>query len=178
VVVHKGEPVRAAIHPMVSTGEECAIAVDEKRRPSGVLTSHDVVRHAPTVVPATLTTRDIGKRVVVTVTPGQTVGTVIDTMRAHNVRHVVVVMDERPTAIVSWRNLVEIQADKRRSLRLSSLPLAAVHTAHDGTRVHDVCEAMVSQKIGCLPIVDADARLVGIVSRTDVLAEVLRHLPA
>lgn len=175
IVLRADDPLSAAVEPMVRTGEDAAVIVDHDRRPIGILTAHDVVKASPSLLPRELDTRTLGRSAVLTVSRQQPVGAALDTMRAHVVRHLVVVDGERPWAVVSWRELQELDAEQRRSAKLTTLRPAAVETVPDGASLREVAERMVVQKVGCLPIVDVTGRLVGIVSRSDLLSLILER---
>jgi CBS domain-containing protein len=47
---------------------------------------------------------------------------------------------------------------------------------HPDSTVAEAIDHMVTGKYGCIPVVDGEKRLVGIVTETDVLKLVARHL--
>lgn len=177
IVVHATDPVSVALVPMIGTGEDCAVVVDGERRPIGVLTAHDAVRHAPSVLPAALDARALGSDPVLIARLDQPVSTALDTLRAHGRRHLVVVDRDRPVAVVSWRDLVEQGWDRRPTTPLAeAVSKGAVETVPVYAPLAQVAERMVVQKVGCLPVVDGAGRLVGIVSRTDLVERVVAAL--
>jgi CBS domain-containing protein len=177
IVLRPGMSAAEALRPMVELGEDAAVIIDGERRPMGIFTAHDAVRSATSVLPPGLDTEDIGRHDVLTVETVQPVGAALDTMRAHSVRHLVVLgKDHRPWAVISWRELVELDADQRRTALLSSLRPGAVETVLKGASLQDVAEQMVVQKVGSLPVVDDHGRLVGLVSRSDLMVRMLGAL--
>ena len=51
-----------------------------------------------------------------------------------------------------------------------------VITVHPDTPVVNIAQLMVLRKVGAMPIVDAQGRVVGILTQKDVLRELLRQL--
>lgn len=177
IVIRPGDPVTAALAPMVEAGEDCAVVVDDQRRPVGVLTAHDAVRHAPTVLPAGLDTAHLASSPVLTARLDQPVASALDTLRAHGRRHLVVLDRDRPVAVISWRDLVEQGWDRRPTLPLSeAVDAGAVEAVGVGAPLQEVAERMVLQKVGCLPVIDGAGRLAGLVSRTDLVQRMLAAL--
>jgi CBS domain-containing protein len=184
VTVLPHDPIRAALRPMSTLGADCAVVVDVERRPVGILTSYDAVRHAPAVLPRSWTTRELAKPAVVTIARGATVGAALDTMRAHGLRHLVVTeevaahgaAEVRPFAVVSWRNLIEVGADQRRTMPIDAVAPPGAEMIRFGAPLAEIAERMVTQKVGCLPVVDASGALVGIVSRTDLMRAVVAEI--
>lgn len=169
-------PLGAVLRAMVEDGRDAIVACDGMRRPMGIFTAHDAVRCAPVFLPTTATTRTLARRPVATVGRGSTVGAALDTMNAHRVRHVVVVDGDRPHAVVSWRDLASFEAALRKSRGLDALGLGLAEVVHDGATLLDVADKMVAQKIGLLPIVDPQGRMVGAVSRSDLMEAIAARI--
>jgi CBS domain-containing protein len=161
---------------MIETGRDVAIAIGPGRAPVGILTAHDVVRVAPGLLPPGLDTRALATVPPITVHRHQGAGAALDTMRAHHLRHLVVVDGPEPWAVISWQDLVELGAAARRSLPLDGLGWPAVETVPVGSSLDDIAERMVAQKVGCLPVVDSRGHLTGIVTRSDVLTLLIAAL--
>ncbi len=164
------------LRALAESQEEAVIVVDAEHRPIGIFTMHDAMRGAMAVLPHDIQAKDLGSAQVLGVSREQNVGAALDTMLAHRIRHLVVVYDGKPWAVVSFRNLVEIGADRRPSTPLRELRPGVVETVAPSTSVHQVVDRMIAQKVGCLPIVGDDGELVGIVTRTDVLRSIITAL--
>lgn len=154
---------------LASSREEAVIVIDAKRRPIGIFTLHDAMRGAQTMIPQGLVASDVAVSSVIGVSREQTVGTALDTMRAHRVRHLVVMRGPRPHAVVSMRNLIEVGAAQRPTLPLRALELGMPETIGPTAPLHRAVDRMVDQKIGCLPIVGRDGTLSGLLTRTDLM---------
>lgn len=176
IVLPRDAPLIQALRPMVRLGEDVAVVIDNERRPVGILTAHDVLKGAGTLIALEATVAEIATRPVVSLTPGQDVGDALEVMRSCGLRHVVVVHGQTPWAVVSWRGLMELDAQRRRTTKLSSLEPGAVETVTPSTTLGQLVDILVAQKIGCAPVVDQHQHLVGIVSRTDLLKRMVRLL--
>lgn len=102
----------------------------------------------------------------------------VRTMISKTIRHLPVVRDGKPIAVVSDRDIRMkvsdlVDPDTRRSyMETTSVMVHAskpVTTASANMPVQDAAQVFVESRIGCLPVVDADGRLIGIVTQTDLL---------
>jgi CBS domain-containing membrane protein len=104
-----------------------------------------------------------------------------DIMHVGRIRHMPVVDGKKLVGIVSVRDLLAASLSKamdfepthrRAFLRSVSVDEAMTRdpmTVTQDTPLVVLAERMCEQKIGCLPVVDADQRLVGIVTETDLV---------
>ena len=103
-------------------------------------------------------------------------------MQLGRVRHMPVIdADGRVIGIVSHRDLLEASLSRllevdpaSRRTFLGSVVIADVMTRHVETIAPEAtlaraAERMLHHKIGCLPVVDASGRMVGILTETDLL---------
>jgi CBS domain-containing protein len=125
--------------------------------------------------------RDIMPRKMVTVSESDRLSTVEDIMTLGRVRHMPVVHGGKLVGVVSERdllrsslsNLTEFGTEERRAFlhvveigRVMSTP--AITIAPRNT-VEEAARVMAEKKIGCLPVVDEDDMLLGLITETDVL---------
>jgi CBS domain-containing protein len=99
--------------------------------------------------------------------------------RSH-IRHLPVLDGERLVGVLSQRDLMQAALSRAlgygsvgRERVLRSIPVKEVMsepvvTVESDTAIRDAARLMVSQKIGCLPVVE-DGRLVGLVTEGDVV---------
>ncbi len=154
----------------------------------GVLSRTDVLRHTAASRPARPeeiragAVDEVMTRGVVVVVPGDTLSDAATRMREYGVRHLPVVdgearvvglLCERDVERAAGRDLVEVgaHAGEGTRLRVRDAMTADPYTVTRGTDLLDVLQMLVEQRMGALPVVDDDDRLVGIVSYVDVLAE-------
>jgi len=121
-----------------------------------------------------------------TASPDDTIRIVLDRMEHHGVRHLPVVDGERRViGVLSDRdvrtaigNPMQAVASRDAQVRIESTRVAAAMTRapltlRAGTRLSRAATLFADHKIGVLPIVDDQDRLVGMISYTDVLRAVL-----
>lgn len=111
-------------------------------------------------------------------------------MKLGRVRHLPVLSpDGRLAGIVSNRDLLEASlttalaldaASRRsflRSLAVSEVMTRQVETAEPATPLGVAAIRMVRHKIGCLPIVQPDGTMIGLVTETDLLVAAYARIP-
>lgn len=163
-------------------------------------TADKVVESAPCFVlitrllPPSLRVRDIMSTEVVTVTPTTPLNQVVELLIRRQIKAVPVVDDGRVVGIITGGDLLqragmglrlslqrmlppETLAEQLRELSAQGKTAADVMTTpvitvHDGVKVSEAARIMVEKHVKRLPVIDAQDRLVGIVSRLDVLATV------
>jgi CBS domain-containing protein len=113
-------------------------------------------------------------------------------MRWRHIRHLPVVERGRLVGLVTHRDLVRAQAQllarpahdllADAAEELSVLVLAVmqrnVWRVTPETPVMEAARIMLDHKFGCLPVVDSQDQLVGIVTEVDLLRLLVRHLSA
>lgn len=117
----------------------------------------------------------------ITVTPDDTLATALRLTRAHRIRHLPVVgKNGRLAGILSDRDIRLAMpspltvADAERMDFLERTPIAAtmtreVITIGDADAIEDAAKLLYKHRIGSLPVVDAEGRLHGILTETDIL---------
>jgi CBS domain-containing protein len=125
----------------------------------------------------------IMQREVVTLTAQDKLDLTQDIMSLGRVRHLPVVdADERVVGIVSHRDLLAAAMSKvldfdpasrrtfLRSIEVAEVMGKDVHTVSPETTLADATALLVRNKIGCLPVVDPNGKLVGLLTDADLLA--------
>jgi CBS domain-containing protein len=125
-----------------------------------------------------LTVGDLMTPEVVVLDETTTLQEAIRTMVSKEIRHLPVVKDQKPIAVLSDRDVRMKVSDlvdpKERRRYMENTPVMAhaskpVTTATADMPVRDAAQIFVESRIGCLPVVDAQGRLIGIVTQTDLL---------
>ena len=123
--------------------------------------------------------QDIMQSRVITATPQTAVSEAVRLLRARGIRHLVVLDDGCLVGIVSDRDLKRVTAQPGRLEEgvVGDIMSGAVITVDPTTTVEDAARLMLSRTISALPVIQA-ARLVGIVTETDVVRLFVRALGA
>ncbi len=111
---------------------------------------------------------------VVTVAPDAPVADVLNTLYAHRISCVVVCEDDVPVGVISERDIVGYafkltsgQADF--PLTAGALMSSGVTTVRESASVDEAVDLAEKNRVRRLPVVDADGRLVGILTQTDLI---------
>ena len=116
---------------------------------------------------------------VYTASPETTIAEALNITRSHRIRHLPVLRDGRLVGLVTDRDLrlamPPIWADQRDELKralhsrkVGEVMVTEIITASPDTPVEEAAKLLYENRIGCLPIMEADA-LVGILTETDLL---------
>ncbi len=136
---------------------------------------------APSARPSRTLVRDIMQTQVVPISSEERLSTVEDIMTLGGVRHMPVVRGGELVGVVSERDLLRASlsnlnafgSEQRRAFlhaveitRVMSEPPIVIG---EEDTVEAAARVLAERKIGCLPVVDGDGKLVGMVTETDVL---------
>ena len=88
-----------------------------------------------------------------------------EVMRREEIRHLVVMVGDAFAGVVSRRDL----DGAKTGTRVSELVTRPVVTATPHTTIRDAANLMRGNHVDCLPVLDERARVVGIVTRGDML---------
>ncbi len=100
------------------------------------------------------------------------IGEVYDVLRELDVRHLPVVNDDGDlVGIVSDRDLAgrEVASLPSSAARVADVMSGGVIAVDPETDIHDVIERMLENRIGAIPVVNGESKVVGIISYVDVL---------
>jgi len=121
---------------------------------------------------------EIMTRDVITVSADESMHDTIRVMVSKGIRHLPVLKHGTLVAVISDRDLrvmvTDIVDDQARMDYLRRTPVMdhathPVNTTTADTPITDAAKTFVEQRIGCLPVVDANDHLVGIITQTDLL---------
>lgn len=98
--------------------------------------------------------------------PGQRLRRAWEEMQVGKFRHLPVLdRHERLVGLVTHRDLLATQGDV--SKRVDEVMQRDVKTAQPDTAAHEVAYLLLRHAIGCVPVLDNDERLLGIVTESD-----------
>lgn len=170
-VVSPDAPLENVLRRLSSIGQDMLVVVNDEQHPVGVISEHDPMRYASSVLPQTrLATLDASAPVFTT-TESTPAIVALRLMVTNGIRHLPVVDGTGAVlAVVSYRDLVSACGDGSTSRPVSYAyvnPGARVLMADATTS--GAAGIMASHRIGCIPIVDSQNRPTHVLSRTDVI---------
>jgi len=119
----------------------------------------------------------------ITLRPDDVVSLALEHMHRYDVRELPVVVDDTLVGIVTDRDVRmtlgpgAAAMDERElspralSERVDAIMTSDVATLHPAVTASEACRLLVANKVGAMPVVDAQGDLLGICSVTDLLAE-------
>ena len=132
---------------------------------------------------------DVMERDFVSVRPDERLDLVEDVMRLGRIRHMPVIDRGRLVGIVTQRDLLsaslskslDFEAAERRRF-MESVTVDEVMTLEPEVigpeaPLRDAAVRMIERKIGCLPVVDGEERVIGIITETDLIASAYSEPP-
>lgn len=97
-----------------------------------------------------------------TLGPGDGTSRAVTLMRNARVRHVPIVNDGRLVGLVTQRDLLHMPQGRVRDYMVTQL-----HTTTANSPLRKAARCMYLEKIGCLPVIDAEQKVIGIITEAD-----------
>lgn len=107
--------------------------------------------------------RDIMSKPVHTLDQSKTLEDVTKVMERFQIHHVPIFDGNTLVGLITSRDLI------KSGKSISEIMQREVITATDSTRIQDIAKLMLSYKIHCLPIINDDKKLVGMITEKDLL---------
>jgi acetoin utilization protein AcuB len=117
---------------------------------------------------------------VVTILPGSTVADAVHLFVRHSFRHLLVAENGKLRGVLSDRDALRHMArgGNAQTGTVNGIMKTDPITAGPETSLRDAAELMRRHRINCLPVVDASASVLGIVTTTDLLGTLTQLLDA
>jgi CBS domain-containing membrane protein len=121
-----------------------------------------------------LTVQELMTRDVVTLEVDDALIQVDDLLKRHHIRHVPVVHGRKLVGLVSHRDLIRALARQHhlwgsKPVSVKEVMTREVETVKPSASAHQAIEKLLDRRFGCLPVVDEQGDLVGIVTESDFL---------
>ncbi|MBC7540358.1 MAG: CBS domain-containing protein [Bacteriovorax sp.] len=101
-------------------------------------------------------------------------GTIRDEMKKHNIRHVPLIKDHMIIGMISDRDLLRVESGGTfLYLKAEDIMTTILVVAEEETPLAHIARVLLEEKISALPIIDKSHKLVGMISRTDILKAVV-----
>lgn len=128
-----------------------------------------------------LTVADLMTRDVVTLEAEDGLIQVDDLLKRHHIRHVPVVRGRKLVGLVSHRDLIRALARQPAGkgappVSVEDVMTREVETVKPSSSVRQAIEKLVDRRFGCLPVVDEQGELVGIITESDFMRLALELL--
>lgn len=95
-------------------------------------------------------------------------------MKKYNVRHIPLVKDQILIGMISDRDLLKVEmAGTFLFLKAEDIMTTVLVVADEETPLAHIARVLLEEKISALPIIDKNQKLVGMISRTDILRAVV-----
>ncbi|QSQ13615.1 CBS domain-containing protein [Myxococcus landrumensis] len=130
-----------------------------------------------------LTVGDLMTRDVITLEETDDLVRVDDLLKLNHIRHLPVVRDGRLVGLVSHRDLIralarQVASSGAEPIAVASIMSRDVESVRPDLSVRDGIYKLLDHRFGCLPVVDRDRRLVGIVTEADFMRMAARLMDA
>lgn len=110
---------------------------------------------------------------VVTLYSDETLERAWEIFQEHRFRHILVISrDGKLVGILSDRDMLRCDKD-RKTTEVEEIMAINILSAARDTSVREIARAMFRERIGCMPIVDREGNVVGILTRSDVLRAIM-----
>lgn len=101
----------------------------------------------------------------------------LEHMEKYKFRHFPIVNDQESlVGIVSDRDVIRV-INKEKTIKISEFMSNEVLTALESTRIQDIAKIMLHEQINCLPIINTDHVVIGIITQTNILNFVISSYP-
>jgi CBS-domain-containing membrane protein len=133
------------------------------------------------------TVADLMSRDIIAVHPDDAIGNILEAMERFRFRHLPVVKDDMLVGLVTQKDLLRAsssslseQAEERNAIiakaKVHSIMTDVVLSASPDDPLAKAGREMFEAKVGCLPVVNADGKLVGIVTESDFIRVALWYM--
>lgn len=131
-----------------------------------------------TVQAVPVAAREIMSRPVITASPDDSPWDTWQVMLRAHVRHVVLAVDGRCAGVVDDRTLVALWPMGPVAIRQARIAEFVRHRTAcvlPDADIREVAVIMIDDRVDAVPVIDADGRLIGLVTASDVVSAVARY---
>ena len=157
-------PLKGALEIMILNKFGCLPVVDSHRRLMGIITEIDLIKNL-----LTLSVKHIMNPKISYLKEDQEIS-VLDILNSDKIRNMPVVNEDlKLVGILSYKELVKALATKKEIFQIKEYMTKGCAIANVDTPFSEAVQLMIDCKYGCLPIVNSEGRLVGIITEIDLL---------
>lgn len=195
ILIRQTRSIRMAAKTMVRYGVSGLPVVDQQKTLSGIITKTDIVRAIPRTKSSRLSVSEVMTTDVVTLSPNHTLYRAASLMDQNKISHLVVTEGGAPVGMISKIDLASFAPavagrmsaprkkfvfDNANDRRVYFVPVAAdlmttdLITVKPEASLLDASRTMLDHGISSLPVVDDSGKLVGIITKSDLVRAVAR----
>ncbi len=169
VVARRDDTVKLAFLRMLKSPQDFVLVVDDDNKLVGIVTEHDGVRVAATVLQRVSPGTESRKHV--HVTSGRSpADEAMARMDSYRIRHMAVVDDGELMGVISRGDMIADNVAGHRGLNVEDVMRErTLHTVTVSDPIATAAGLMMVHRIGCTPVLEDCGRLVGILTRTDLI---------
>ncbi len=136
---------------------------------------------------AHLPIRDCMSVFLISIGPFETVARAFEIMSVNHIRHLPIIEDGNLLGIVSWSDVLEVRPSDPANrldlegvtaelarLTVSSVMTRELITVHPNQPLGHAAELMLEHKIGALPVLDTEQKVVGLVTESNIFRKIAR----
>lgn len=97
--------------------------------------------------------------------------------KEHKYRHIPILSHSgKLVGVVSDRDFIGLSVSTLKN-SISTRMVTNILVAEPQAEIREIAQIMMNNKIGCIPIIDRSAKLVGIITHSDILRAIVNHAP-
>jgi CBS domain-containing protein len=168
------DSITKALKQLLSYQLEVAVVVDQDARPIGIFTTKDVLSLMHAGVADSVQARSIATRPVRAIAPERPAVAALGILFERHIHHLLVCSPTEVIGVLSYRDLAFRAASVISTLTVgqvvSGRPVISCPADYS---LKQVVGVMIKHGVGCIPLIEADGSVDGLVTRTDVAKALL-----
>lgn len=169
-------PATEALRLLLASPEAAVAVVDDQGAPLGLFAEQDAVARAAELLPRGPTAGALMTPAPYSVRSSDPLHAAWVILQFHGFRHLLVIDDGRLVGVLSRRDLLEADAEHDPWTTVDDRMEPPLETVGTDAELAEVADRMARQRVGCVPVLE-DRRVVGLLTRTDLIQALLDHLP-
>jgi len=171
------DPISKALKQLLSFQLEVAVVMDQDACPIGIFTTKDVLRLMHVGLPDSVLARSIATRPVRAIAPGRPAVEAIAILFERHIHHLLVCTPTAVVGVLSYRDLAFREASVLSALTVEQLVRGReVISCPADYSLKEAVGVMIAHGVGCIPLIEPDGSVDGLVTRTDVARALLEEV--
>jgi CBS domain-containing protein len=171
------DPISKALKQLLGFQLEVAVVLDQTGRPIGIFTTKDVLKLMHAGLPETVLARSIATRPVRAIAPQRRAVAALAILFEEQIHHLLVCSPTAVVGVLSYRDLAFRDATVLSALSVGQLVEGRqVISCPADYSLKDAVGVMIEHGVGCIPLIEPDGSVDGLVTRTDVAKALLEEV--